>query len=133
MIRTHPSIPLERRFRLDIPANPKIAQQNITVHIPGNHHRLQLVPRLAPLEQQQRTYRLFVTINGQTVGRATPLPISDDPLPQNAMVFDLGLTAGTNLVVVTMIAALPRGQKLPNGAECEVEKMTINAHLSKPF
>ncbi|KAK0734235.1 hypothetical protein B0T26DRAFT_61084 [Lasiosphaeria miniovina] len=133
LLRTHPSIPLERRFRLEIPAHPKIAQQNIAVHIPGNHSRLQLIPRLAPLEQQQRPYKLFVTINNQTVGRATPLPIPDDPLPPTAMVFDLALQPGTNLIVVTLIAALPRGHKLPNGAECEIEKITINAFMSKPY
>ncbi|KAK3354663.1 Bromodomain-containing protein [Neurospora tetraspora] len=132
LIRTHPSIPLERRFRLEVPAHPKLAQQNLTVHLPTNHSRLQLIPRLSPiLEQQQRQYRLFITINGSMVGRATPLPISDDPLPVNAIVFDLPLQPGTTVISVTMIAALPKGQKLPSGAECELERISINAFLPR--
>lgn len=132
LIRTHPSIPLERRFRLEVPAHPKLAQQNLTVHLPTNHSRLQLIPRLSPImEQQQRQYRLFITINGSVVGRATPLPIPDDPLPVNAIVFDLPLQPGTTVISVTMIAALPKGQKLSNGAECELERISINAFLPR--
>lgn len=133
LVRTHPSIAIDRRFRLEIPAHPKEAQQNISVHIPAIHSRLQLIPRLAPLEQQGRPYRLYVSINGQTVGRATPLPVPEDPLPVNAMVFDLGLQYFTNIIMITVIAALPKGQKLPNGADCEVERMTINAHLLRGY
>jgi len=132
LVRTHPQIPLDRRFRLELPADPKLAHQNVTVHVAHNHHRLQLIPRLQPLEQQQRQYRLWVTCNNQPVGRATPLPIPDDPLPANAIVFDLALHPGTtNLIAVTMVAALPKGQKLPNGAEVEIEKVTLNIHVSK--
>ncbi|KAK3942759.1 Bromodomain-containing protein [Diplogelasinospora grovesii] len=131
LLRTHPSIHVDRRFRLEIPAHPKLAQQSLTIHIGGAHSRLQLIPRLAALEQQQRQYRLFVTINGQMVGRATPLPIPDDPLPMNAMVFDIPLQPGSNMISVQMIAALPKGQKLPTGADCELERITVMAHLLK--
>lgn len=133
LIRTHPSIPMDRRFRLEIPAHPKEAQQNISVHLAGNHSRLQIIPRLAPFEQQGRQYRLFVSVNGQTVGRSTPLPIPDDPLPVNAMVFDAGLQLGTNIIAVTVVAALPKGQKLPNGADSELESMSINVHLMRVY
>lgn len=132
LVRTHPTIPLERRFRLEIPAHPRFSQQNITVHLPPGHSRLQLIPRIAYLEQQHRQYRIFVAINNQFVGRATPLPIPDDPLPSNAMVFECSLQPGTNQIAVTMIAALPKGQKLPGGEDCELERVTINAYLPKP-
>jgi hypothetical protein len=124
---------MDNRFRFEIPADPKEAQQNITLHIPGSQGRLQVVPRLAPFEQQGRAYRMFVSINGQTVGRATPLPVPDDPLPQNAIVFDLNLLYTTNIIMITVIAALPKGQKLPNGADCEVEKLVINAQLLRVY
>ncbi|KAK1828548.1 Bromodomain-containing protein [Podospora conica] len=124
-------VPPERRFRLEIPAHPKLAHQNFTVHIPANQHKLQIVPTLSPLDQQQRHHRLFVTLNGLLVTRGTPTPAPDDPLPPNAMVFEVMLQPGTNQIVVAIIAALPKGQKLPGGAECEVERITINAHLSK--
>lgn len=131
LVRTHPTIPLERRFRLEIPAHPRFSQQNITVHLPAGHSRLQLIPRIAYLEQQHRQYRIFVAINNQFVGRATPLPIPDDPLPANAMVFECNLQPGTNQITVTMIAALPKGQKLPGGEDCELERFVINAYLPK--
>jgi hypothetical protein len=124
---------MDRRFRIEIPAQPREAHLNISMHVPGAHNRLQLVPRLAPFEQQGRQYKLFVSINGQTVGRSAPLPIADDPLPASALVFDLALQYVTNIIVVTVVAALPKGQKLPNGADCEVEKMTINAQLLRTY
>ncbi|KAK4193472.1 Bromodomain-containing protein [Podospora australis] len=136
LIRTHPTIPLDRvdrRFRLEIPAHAQLAQQSFTVHIPANHHRLQLIPRLAPLEHQGRQYKLMIQVNGQMVGRATPLPIPDDPLPMNSMVFDLNLQMGSSIVVITAIAGLPKGQKLSNGSSVEVEKITIHAHLSRMY
>lgn len=83
------------------------------------------------MEQQQRQYRLFITVNGSMVGRATPLPIPDDPLPVNAIVFDIPLQPGTTVISVTMIAALPKGQKLPSGAECELERISVNAFLPR--
>ena len=133
LIRTHPSVAMDHRFRLEIPADAKEAHQNLTVHVPGNHGRLQVIPRLAPFEHQGRAYRMFVSINGQTVGRATPLPVPDDPLPQNAIVFDLNLQYTTNIVIITVIAALPKGQKLPNGADCEVERLVLNCQLLRAY
>lgn len=133
LIRTHPTVAMDHRFRLEIPAHPKEAHQNITLHIPGNHSRLQLIPRLAPFEQQGRQYRLFVMVNGQMVGRATPLPVPDDPLPQNAVVFDIGLQLMTNIITLSVIASLPKGQKLPNGADCEVEKLVLNIQLLRVY
>lgn len=133
LIRTHPSVVMDHRFRLEIPAHPKEAQQNLTLHIPGHHSRLQIVPRLAPFEQQGRAYRLFVTVNGQMVGRTAPLPVADDPLPPNAMVFDASLQYATNIIAITAVASLPKGQKLPNGADCEVEKLTLNVQLLRVY
>ncbi|KAL2165342.1 hypothetical protein VTH06DRAFT_639 [Thermothelomyces fergusii] len=129
LIRTHPTVLLDPKFRLEIPAHPKEAHQNLTTHIPAAHSRLQLIPRLAPFEQQGRQYRMFVTVNGQTVVRAPPVPADDDPLPPNPVVFDLVLQPVTNIIAVTVIASLPKGQKLPNGADCEVEKLVLNVQL----
>ncbi|KAK5663543.1 hypothetical protein OQA88_3974 [Cercophora sp. LCS_1] len=133
LIRTLYGVPVppERRFRLEIPAHPKLAQRNFTVHIPAGQHKLQIIPTLAPLDQQQRQHRLFVTINGHMVSRGTPTPAPDDPIPPNALVFEVNLQPGTNLIAITVLAALPRGQKLPSGTDCELEKVTINAFLSK--
>lgn len=121
---------MDQMFRVEIPAHPKEAHQNITMHV-GTHNRLQLIPRLAPFEQQGRQYRMFVTVNGQTIGRAPPLPVKDDPLPPNPIVFDVMVQHITTIVSVTVIASLPKGQKLVNGADCEVEKLTLNLHMSR--
>ena len=129
LVRTHPSVVMDPKFRLDIPAHPKEAHQNLTVHIPSSHNRLQLIPRLAPFEQQGRQYRMFVMVNGQTIGRAAPIPVTDDPLPPNPIVFDVILQPITNIIAVTVIAGLPKGQKLPTGADCEVEKLNLNVQL----
>ncbi|KAL2184402.1 hypothetical protein L209DRAFT_757879 [Thermothelomyces heterothallicus CBS 203.75] len=129
LIRTHPTLVIDPKFRLEIPAHPKEAHQNLTTHIPATHSRLQLIPRLAPFEQQGRQYRMFVTVNGQTIGRAPPVPADDDPLPPNPIVFDLVLQPVTNIIAVTVIASLPKGQRLPNGADCEVEKLVLNVQL----
>ncbi|KAL2199098.1 Bromodomain-containing protein [Corynascus similis CBS 632.67] len=129
LIRTHPTMVVEPKFRLEIPAHPKEAHQNITTHIPGGHNRLQLAPRLAPFEQQGRQYRMFVTVNGQAIARSTPIPVDNDPLPPNSVVFDLVLQPVANIIAVTVIASLPKGQKLANGADCEVEKLILNLQL----
>lgn len=120
---------MDHKFRIELLAHPREAHQSLTMHLPASHHRLQLIPRLAPFEQQGRQYRMFVAVNGHTVGRAVPLPVKDDPLPQNAIVFEASLQASTNIIVVTVIANLPKGQKLMNGADCEVEKLVLNLQL----
>ncbi|KAH6634227.1 hypothetical protein B0J18DRAFT_12148 [Chaetomium sp. MPI-SDFR-AT-0129] len=129
LVRTHPSVVMDHKFRMEFPAHPREAHQNLTMHLPASYHRLQLIPRLAPFEQQGRQYRMFVAVNGHTVGRAVPLPVKDDPLPPNAIVFDANLQASTNIIVVTVIANLPKGQRLMNGADCEVEKVVLNLQL----
>lgn len=133
LIRTHPSVAMDQRFRLEIPAHPTEAQQNLTLHIPGHHNRLQLIPRLPPLRQQARQYRMFVAVNGQTMQPQAPLPVPDDPLPQDAVVLDASLQHGTNIISITVVASLPKGQKLPNGADCEVEKLVLNVQLLRVY
>ena len=49
------------------------------------------------------------------------------------MVFEIGLGLTTNIIAVTVVASLPKGQKLPNGADCEVERMTIYAQLMRGY
>ncbi|KAL2023637.1 hypothetical protein VTK56DRAFT_1794 [Thermocarpiscus australiensis] len=132
LIRTHPSIATELRYRYEIPAHAKEAQQTLVLRIPPHSHRLQLIPRLAPFESQGRAYRLDVTLNGQLLRRATPLPVPDDPLPVGAIVYDLALNHGTtSIIVISVVAALPKGQMLVDGAVGEVETMTIHATLNR--
>jgi hypothetical protein len=128
-MRTHPSIHTDSRFKYELRAHPKLAQQNVAVVVPAKHKMMQIIPKIAPLEQQFRQFRLFVLFNNMMLHRTTPLPIPDDPLPANALVYDATLQPGVNAIQVHVIAALPKGQKLPNGSECELEKFTILVHL----
>ncbi|KAL1871303.1 hypothetical protein VTK73DRAFT_2135 [Phialemonium thermophilum] len=131
VIRTHPSIHAEKRFKLEVAADAKLAQQSVTVLVPSSQFKLQIIPKLPPLEQQQRQYRLFVILNGTLLGRSAPIPVPGDhlQLTANTPVFDAVLMPGPNLIELQMVAALPKGQKLSNGAECELEKITVVAHL----
>ena len=131
-LRSHPHAVFEgKRFNVKIEADPVYAQHSTTVHIPGNQSKLQLIPVLAPLEQQDRAYRLFVVVNGSVQHRQVPLPIPGDDLAltQNSLVFDANLGMGMNEIQVHIVAALPKGQKLPGGEDCEVEVFKLVAQL----
>lgn len=128
-VRAHPSIRVEKRFKCEVVAHHKLSEQTITVHVPASQKTVQIIPTIPPLEQQLRQYRLFVQVNGVTMSRAPPLPIADDPLPLNAVVFEGSLIPGSNIIQVTIAGALPKGQKLPNGADYERERITILANL----
>ncbi|OIW28075.1 hypothetical protein CONLIGDRAFT_461062 [Coniochaeta ligniaria NRRL 30616] len=134
-IRGHPNIPIDNdmRFNIKIPADPVYAQHSITVHVPNNQYKLQVIPIIAPLEQQNRAYRLFVVCNGNVLSRSPPFPIPDDDLAhlQNLLVFEANLGLGLNEIQVHVVAALPKGQKLPGGEECEVEVFRVVAQLMR--
>jgi hypothetical protein len=120
-----------QRFNIKIAADPVYAQHSTTVHVPNSQFKLQVIPVLAPLEQQQRMYKLYVVCNGVVQGRQAPFPIPGDDLhlTSNSLVFDANLSLGMNEIQVHVVAALPKGQKLPGGEECEVEVFRVVAQL----
>lgn len=133
-IRAHPNLgKLEgTRFKLNIPADPVYAQHSSTVHVPNQQYKLQLILRIAPLEQQNRAYRLFVVCNNQVQVRTPPFPIADMndvDVKGNPLVFDANLALGMNEIQVHIVAALPKGEKLPGGEDCEVEVFRVVAQL----
>lgn len=134
-IRTHPNMgKLDgERFTINIPADPVYAQHSTTVHVPNQQYKLQVILRIAPLEQQNRAYRLFVVCNNQVQVRTPPFPIVDGgedlAVKDNPLVFDANLSLGMNEIQVHIVAALPKGQKLPGGEECEVEVFRVVAQL----
>lgn len=125
-MRTHPTVK-ERRFRVDLLPHPSQRQQYLTVNVPANHWKMQFIPTLQPFEQQQRPYKLFVIVNGLTLARSVPTPM--DPVDKHAQQYDGQLHPGVNVIQVNCIAALPQGEKLPNGSTAELEKITILANL----
>ncbi|KZL87144.1 bromodomain containing protein [Colletotrichum incanum] len=130
-VHTHPMVNVERRFEITLLPLEKEAQQSVTVHMPPNHLRVQIVLVVpSSLEKEGRQWRLFVLVNRQIAHQAHPVP--GQVLPLGARVFDAQLQAGAvNTIEVSVAAALPKGQKLPSGADFEVEQMTVLAHVAK--
>lgn len=114
-----------------MPPHPELLQQSFTVNLGPSQWKPQIVARIAPhLREQKREYKLFVMVN--TVlqhdgGRTT----RGDPVQAGDLVFDISLHQGVNTIEVWMIAALPKGQAMPNGADAVVEKITVLANVAK--
>lgn len=120
----------ERRFMFNVPPHPKLLQPSYTIGLGPTQWKLHVVPRMCTtLEEQQRAYKLFVMVNGQPLGRGIPNP--RDPIQHGELLYDAQLHAGTNTIVVQMIAALPKGQTLPNGSDAVLEKITIFANVMR--
>jgi hypothetical protein len=133
MMRTHPALIKDnRKFKFELKAHPREAQQSVAINVPAAHWKLQIIPRTPPaLEQQGRMYRMFIVVNGQTLTRVTPIPIADDPIPSGIPFFEANLQMGVNSIAVHVIASIPKDQRKEGGPDCELEKMFIVAHLLK--
>lgn len=149
MIRTHPAVATDSRFKFSLSPDAREAQTSFTVNVPAAHWKQQVAVRLHPAlaaavqqqeghQQQQQTqaqrpYKLYVIVNGATLAPSAPAP-AHDPLPDDmagARLFETPLHVGVNTVQVQVIAAMPKGEKLPNGSEVEFEKMTVLANMLK--
>ncbi|KAH8744903.1 hypothetical protein F5883DRAFT_439487, partial [Diaporthe sp. PMI_573] len=131
-LRTPPDNGAEKQFVFNVPPHPKLLQQSFTTNLAANQWKLQIVPRVSPaLEQQQRPYKLYVVVNGQTLARGVPTP--RDAIQNGELLYDAQLHQGVNTIVLQMIAALPKGQKLVNGSDAVVEKITILANVMKQY
>jgi len=129
-MRTHPGLATDRRFRFQLPPHPKLAQQSVAVNIPVNQWKQQIMVSMAPsILAQQRHFKLFVIINGATMLPTVPPP--NDPIEPGAKLYDATLSAGMNTIQVHLAAALPKAQRLPNGPDAQVEKITVLAHVLK--
>ncbi|KAL0935236.1 bromodomain containing protein [Colletotrichum truncatum] len=130
-VQTHPMINVERRFEITVSPLEKEAQQSVTVHMPANQLRIQIIPVLpAFLEKEERQWRLWVLINRHIIHPAHA--VHGQVLPLGAKVFEAQLQAGVvNTIEVHVVAALPKGQKSPTGDDFEVEQMTVLANVVK--
>lgn len=119
----------DRRFEVTVKPLEKVSQQSVTVHMPANQLRIQIVPTLpAFLEKEGRQYRLWVIINRHTLTPVHGVP--GQMLSTGERVFEAQLQAGiVNTIEVHVVAALPKGQKLPSGEDFEVEQMTVLANV----
>ncbi|OLN82908.1 Chromatin structure-remodeling complex subunit rsc1-like protein 2 [Colletotrichum chlorophyti] len=128
-VQTHPMINVERRFEITLKPLEKESQLSATVQMPSNQLRVQIIPILAALlEKEARQYRLWVLVNRHIIYQTHAIP--GQVLPLGARVFEAQLQAGiVNTIEVHVAAALPKGQKLPSGADFEVEQMTVLANV----
>ncbi|RYP69819.1 hypothetical protein DL769_005171 [Monosporascus sp. CRB-8-3] len=111
-INTHPSLQVDNRLSFTLPASTIEAQQEITLHVPSTHYRVQIRPIVASfLEAQQRPF---------DNKRAEP-------------VFETTLRFGVNRMEISLVAALPKGEKAPNGLSMELESCTAMESPAVPF
>ncbi|CAK7265974.1 hypothetical protein SEPCBS57363_001861 [Sporothrix epigloea] len=148
-IKTHPALDAgDRRYEIQLPPHPKLTQRSVTLNIPAGQWRQQLYVSLNPaIQRQQRPYKMFVISNGATLG-PVPLPSSPIPPPSSSSqdsatppppadvdkythLYEVNLHPGVNVVQVQLIAGLAKDQMLPNGAEAELEKITVFANMIK--
>lgn len=122
---SHPSLQLENRMAITMNASPTENQQELIFQAPASHFRLQLKPQVAAfLEAQQREWKLNVMHDSV---RLYPSSVPFDR--RNEPVFDATLRYGINRLEVTIVAALPRGEKAPNGLSMELERFVIHFNL----
>lgn len=69
-------------------------------------------------------------VNGQMLARGVPHP-RDPPLHSGGgeSLYNASLHAGVNTITVQILAALPKGQTLPNGSDAVLEKVTVLANV----
>ncbi|KAI5864805.1 Bromodomain-containing protein [Durotheca rogersii] len=127
IIMSHPSLQLDSRLSITIPASITESQQELIFHAPASHYRLQLRPQIAPfLEAGQREWKLNVL---QDSMRLYP---SQGPFDKrNEPVFDANLRFGSNRLEVSVVAALPKGERAANGLNMELEKIVVHFNLFK--
>ncbi|KAF2969927.1 hypothetical protein GQX73_g3615 [Xylaria multiplex] len=126
VITPHPSLQVEHKLLTIIPASATDYQQDIVVNAPPSHFRLQLKPQVALyLETEHREWKLNV------IHDSTRLYPSSGSFDKREPIFDVTLRYGINRLEVTLIAALPRGEKAPNGLNMEMERFVVHLNLLK--
>ncbi|KAI1485302.1 Bromodomain-containing protein [Biscogniauxia mediterranea] len=127
VICSHPTLQVDSRLSISIPASATEYQQEIFFNAPASHYRLQLKPHVAGfLEAQQREWRLNVL---HDTTRLYPSSVAFDK--RGEPVFDVSLHYGTNRLEVSLVAALPKGEKSANELNMELEKFVVYFNLLK--
>ncbi|KAJ3576584.1 hypothetical protein NPX13_g3644 [Xylaria arbuscula] len=127
VITTHPSAQVENKLVATLLASPTEYQQEVVLNMPVSHFRLQFKPQIAPfLEVEQREWKLNVM---HDTARLFPTSVPFDR--RGEPVFDVTLRYGINRLDVTLIAALPRSEKAPNGLNMEMERFVVHMNLLK--
>ncbi|KAJ2984231.1 hypothetical protein NUW58_g6117 [Xylaria curta] len=127
IVTTHPALQIENKLNLSFSASATEYQQEVVVNAPPSHFRLQLKPRVASfLEPEQREWKLNVI---HDAARIYPSSVSFDK--RGEPIFDVNLRYGINRLEVTLLAALPRAERAPNGLNMEMERFVLHFNLLK--
>ncbi|KAI1809770.1 Bromodomain-containing protein [Poronia punctata] len=123
VVTSHPSVHVEHKLMTSFTASTTEYQKDVVLNVPATHFRVQLRPQVAAfLEAQQREWKLNVF---HDTTRLYPTVFHDKREP----IFDATLRYGVNRVEVTLIAALPKGQKAPNGLTMEMERFVVHFNV----
>jgi hypothetical protein len=128
VITTHPSLQVENKFGALFSASATEYHQEVVVNVPMSHFRLQVKPQVTPnLEIEHREWKLNVIHDTTRLYPSSASPFDKRGEP----IFDMTLRYGINRLEVTLIAALPRGEKAPNGLNMEMERFVVHLNLLK--
>ncbi|KAI1331361.1 Bromodomain-containing protein [Xylariaceae sp. FL0255] len=125
IITSHPHLQIDNRMAVTVQASATEYQQELVLNAPANQFRIQLKPHIASfLEVQEREWRLNVVQDGMRLyPSSVPYERKGEP------VFDASLRYGPNRFEVTLVAALPKGEKGPTGLTMEMERMVVHFNL----
>lgn len=106
----------------------KDMQQSATINVPADSHRVTIATSL-PEFLYDRQYSLWTLLERQPL-KAHPHAPPDQGTRQ-VRVFDAVLHPGLNTIETHLIAAIPRGERVPGGPEVELEVFTIYVNVMR--
>lgn len=120
----------DQRFFFNVPPSPELLQQSFTINLGPTQFQPQIVARIPPnLKPQGRPWKFHLLVNNKLQYPEESDP--RDPRESQELVFKTSLHQGVNTIMVTMLAALPGHERMPNGADAVLEKVTILANVAK--
>ncbi|KAI9680075.1 MAG: hypothetical protein M1817_005091 [Caeruleum heppii] len=127
-VSTHPGLNCVRHFHLNVPPDPAMSQQSITISLSPTHYYLRIVPTIGTATDGRAT-KLLVTANNI---RVNPVPLPAHMADERRPLYETRLNAGVNRIEVEMVAGPMRGApKIGHGQDFELEKITIFANLMR--
>ncbi|KAF7553747.1 hypothetical protein G7Z17_g3367 [Cylindrodendrum hubeiense] len=120
-VQLHPAVQIQSPTVATVLPHPTEMVQSATVNLPAHLCRVLIIPLLPDL-LRNRQYSLWTVVNKQ------PLKPSHQQAPgqqPQERAFETMLHPGVNVVETHLIAAMPRGERIPGGPEVELEVFTI--------
>jgi hypothetical protein len=124
-IQVHPTLQSHSPVLATVKPNPKEMDQAATVNLPSHLTRI-LVVTAIPNHLHNRQYSLWTLVNKQPF---KPLHLQAPGQQPNERAFEAMLHHGINVIETHLIAAIPRGERVPEGPEVELEVFTITVNV----